>query len=196
MKRAMAVKQRRLSSGMRKSRELVVQVSVAFVRRDLARGIGLIQFCGHPARLNTMMKQFHAHLRRYRLSGHASDRGRRCHAYRANHQIAEPDTLILTLDLDQPIVEHEEASPLDLALHEDPRPCSIFFARSTRQGRSACEGLVARFGTTQPTLAQAQEIRAALARFRAAGGKLTYAFGSDLWRIRPRQPRLLSGQRV
>ncbi len=60
---------------------------------------------------------------------------------------------------------HEEVTPLLNILH----------AIDKAKDDTHVKGIVARFGTTQPSLSHAQEIRAALARFRTSG-KFTYAF--------------------
>ena len=91
----------------------------------------------------------------------------------------EPDNVILTLDFDSPIVEQEEASPLDFAMHEDTTPLfDILHAIDKAKDDPHVKGIVARFGSTQPELAHAQEIRSALARFRSSN-KFTYAFATS-----------------
>ena len=70
---------------------------------------------------------------------------------------------------------------------------SIFFMPSTAKDDPHVKGIVARFGSTQPSLTQGQEIRAALARFRESG-KFTYAFGTSYGDFGG-QPRLLPRQR-
>ena len=90
---------------------------------------------------------------------------------------AEPDEVILTLNLDQPVVEQSEDSPLDLAMHEESTPLiDILHAIDRARADPKVKGLLVRFGSTQPSLAQAEEIRAAVMRFRS-NGKLAYAFG-------------------
>jgi len=91
---------------------------------------------------------------------------------------SEPDSVVLVLNFDQPIIEKSESSPLDFAIHEESTPLlDILHAIDRARGDPHAKGLVARFGGRQPSLAQAEEIRAALARFRTSG-KFTYAFGS------------------
>ena len=91
----------------------------------------------------------------------------------------EPDAVVLTLDFTHPIVEQNDSSPFDLALEEEPVVLlDILHAVDRAAGDPHVKGLVARFGTEQPSLAQAEEIRAALERFRKSG-KFTYAFGTD-----------------
>lgn len=98
-----------------------------------------------------------------------------------NKQVApeEPKTVILSLDFDEPIVEQNEPSPLDLAMHEDTMPLlDILHAIDKAKDDPKVKGIVAHFGSTQPSLAQAQEIRAAILRFRTSG-KFTYAFAAS-----------------
>lgn len=91
----------------------------------------------------------------------------------------EPENVILTLDLDQPIVEQSEPSPLQLAIHEDTTPLlTILRAIDQAKEDPHVKGLIATFGSTQPSLAHAQEIRAALGRFRTTK-KFTYAFAAS-----------------
>jgi protease-4 len=91
---------------------------------------------------------------------------------------SEPDNVVLTLDLDQPVEEQSEASPLDLAMHEDTTPLlDILHAIDSGRSDANVKGLVVRFGSTQPSLAQAEEIRSAVMRFRDSG-KFIYAFAS------------------
>ncbi|MDR3423985.1 MAG: signal peptide peptidase SppA [Alphaproteobacteria bacterium] len=92
---------------------------------------------------------------------------------------AEPNKVILTLDFDRPIAEQNDTSPFDLALEQEPVVLfDILHAIDKAAEDPYVKGLVARFGTEQPSLIQAQEIRAALARFRKSG-KFTYAYGTD-----------------
>jgi protease-4 len=85
---------------------------------------------------------------------------------------------VLVVDFDEPIVEHEESSPLDLAIHDESTPIlHVLHAIDSARNDPRVKGLAARFGSTQPPMAQTQELRAAIARFRASG-KFTYAFGS------------------
>ena len=92
------------------------------------------------------------------------------------HPAPEPDTVILTLDFDQPVAEHKGFSPLSLALHEEETPLlDILRAIDKAKEDRHVKGIVARFGATQPKLAEVQEIRNSIKSFRA-GGKFTYAF--------------------
>lgn len=91
----------------------------------------------------------------------------------------EPENVVLSLDLDQVIVEQNEQSPLSLAIHEDVTPLfDILNAIDRAQNDPHVKGIIARFGTSQPSFAQSQEIRAAIKRFRESK-KFTYAFASS-----------------
>lgn len=102
-------------------------------------------------------------------------------AYSARGRVEpEPSSVVLTLDFSRSVVEQSESSPFELAM-EDNEPMTlldILTAIDLAAKDSHVKGLAAKFGGKQPSLAQAQEIRAALARFRESG-KFTYAFGTD-----------------
>ena len=99
--------------------------------------------------------------------------------YGENHVEPEPASVVLTIDFTRSIVEQNEPSPLNIALDDEPLALlDILHAIDHAAADPQVKGLAARFGTEQPTLVQTQEIRAALARFRASG-KFTYAYGSD-----------------
>ncbi len=102
-------------------------------------------------------------------------------AWRAEEKAApEPDSVILTLNFTQPIVEQSEPSPFTLATGGDEPVAllDVLEAIDAAKDDPHVKGIVARFGDAQPTLTQAQEIRAALARFRTSG-KFAYAYGTD-----------------
>ncbi len=100
------------------------------------------------------------------------------HFRAAEKRVEKPAAMILSLDFDQPLTEKPEASPLDLALNEQVTPLlDMLRAIDRAKGDPNVKALVARFGGTQLPLAQAQEIRDAIGRFRAAG-KPAYAFGT------------------
>lgn len=99
--------------------------------------------------------------------------------HQQKEMLTEPENAILVLDFDQPIVEQNEPSPLSLAMHEDTTPLfDILHAIDKAKEDPHVKGIIARFGGTQPSMAQAQEIRAAIARFRATK-KFTYAFAAS-----------------
>jgi protease-4 len=92
----------------------------------------------------------------------------------------EPESVILTLDFDRAVVEQSETSPFDLALQGSDAMAlfDVLHAIDRAKDDPHVKGIAARFGSEQLSLAQAQEIRSALERFRASG-KFTYAFGTD-----------------
>lgn len=94
----------------------------------------------------------------------------------ANKQPAEPNSVILSLDFDQPITEGHNSSPFSLALHNEETPLlDILRAIDKAKIDPHVKGIVARFGSMQPQMAEAEEIRAAIKSFRASG-KPTYAY--------------------
>jgi protease-4 len=100
--------------------------------------------------------------------------------YAGGSSPTEPEKVILTLDFEQPIVEQNSSSPLDMfSTEEPPTPLiDILHALDVAAADPHLKGVVARFGSIQPSLSQAQEIRAALAHFRDTG-KPTYAYGTS-----------------
>ncbi len=91
----------------------------------------------------------------------------------------EPDSVVLVLDFDQPIIEQSEASPIDLALHEDSTVLiDMLAAINKAKDDPHVKGLVGKFGSEEPSLAQAQELSAAIKAFKASG-KFAFAFGTD-----------------
>lgn len=97
-------------------------------------------------------------------------------------KVSPPDAVILSLDFDHPIVERNEPSPLaqfGLSFREQGTSLlSILEALDAAKNDPRVKAIVARFGTTQPSLAHAQEIRAALADFKNSN-KPTYAWGQS-----------------
>ncbi|MDE1900155.1 MAG: signal peptide peptidase SppA [Alphaproteobacteria bacterium] len=100
--------------------------------------------------------------------------------YTQKQQQTEPAKVVLSLDFDSPIVEQGDGSPLDLALDESSPVALLDIVRAIDAAKDDPHvvGIVARFGSEQPSLIQAQEIRAALARFKKSG-KFTYAYGTS-----------------
>ena len=89
---------------------------------------------------------------------------------------APPKNIILALNLDQPLAESHGQDPLSFAVDaEHPLLTEVLDGLLLAADDPRVKGLVARFGDAEPSLAQAQEIRAALARFRAKG-KFAYAY--------------------
>lgn len=102
-----------------------------------------------------------------------------CFFYAPTRVEPEPASVVLTLDFTKPIVEQSEPSPFAFAMNDESVALlDMLHAIDFAADDAHVKGIAARFGTEQPTLAQAQEIRAALARFRAKG-KFTYAYGTD-----------------
>jgi protease-4 len=100
-------------------------------------------------------------------------------AIHQNRVEPEPQSVVVTLDFTQPIVEHNEHSPFAMTLDDEPVELLDLVTAIDRASRDPrVKGISARFGAVQPSLAHAQEIRAAIARFRETG-KFTYAFGTD-----------------
>jgi protease-4 len=99
--------------------------------------------------------------------------------YGQNHIQKEPASVILTIDFTKPIVEQNDPSPFNLMMEDEPLALfDILHAIDSAANDPHVKGIASRFGTEQPSLAHAQEIRAALARFRDKG-KFTYAYGTD-----------------
>lgn len=99
--------------------------------------------------------------------------------YASNATPKEPDSVIVTLNFDQPIVEQNDPSPLDLALNQESLSLfDVLHAIDKARLDPHVKGIVAYFGSSQPSLSQSQEIRDAIARFRESG-KFTYTFGTS-----------------
>ena len=100
-------------------------------------------------------------------------------AYFAGSEPKEPESVVLSLDFNQPISEQNDPSPIDLALNEQNTSLfDLVHAIDRARIDPHVKGIVAHFGSSQPSLTQSQEIRAAIARFRESG-KFTYAFGAS-----------------
>lgn len=97
-------------------------------------------------------------------------------------EIKEPDVVVLDLDLTRPVSESASALPFALEdfLQPPDRQSFLLLLRALERAKDDphVKGIIARFGEEAPTLAQIQELRAALADVRAQG-KFAYAFGSD-----------------
>jgi protease IV len=100
------------------------------------------------------------------------------------HQAPKPpEEIVLVLNLRQPLLEKSEALPhslralYDVMTQEDDQLVLHDIVNALRRAARdpRVKGMVALFGDNLPPFAQAQEIRAALAKFRAAG-KFSYAF--------------------
>ena len=101
-------------------------------------------------------------------------------AFKEEKAPAEPANVVLALDLSKKVAEQSEPSALDMALEEPSTPSllDIIGVLDRAKDDPHVKGLMARFDSGDYSTAQAQEIRAALARFRAAG-KFTYAFATS-----------------
>ncbi|MBI1272541.1 MAG: signal peptide peptidase SppA [Alphaproteobacteria bacterium] len=88
----------------------------------------------------------------------------------------EPEKIVLALDFNKPLVEQESSGPLDFAVREQETVLQdVVRALDRARKDPRVLGVVARFGANLPPMAQAQEIMAALRRFRESG-KFSYAF--------------------
>lgn len=79
-----------------------------------------------------------------------------------------PDKILLTLDLRAPLRDSAEASPLDLAEHP-PTVMDIVLALDQAGRDPRVKGLFVRVGNADLSVPRAEEIAAALKRFRATG---------------------------
>lgn len=92
------------------------------------------------------------------------------------HPAPEPDSTILVLDFDQPLTEGGGSSPFSFAMHNDSTSfIDVLRAIDKAKLDPHVKGIVARFGSMQPAMAQSQEIRDAIKSFRTSD-KFTYAF--------------------
>jgi protease-4 len=99
--------------------------------------------------------------------------------YAAEGPNPEPDSSVLVLALDEPVLEKDEPSPLDFALHKDTTALyDMVRAIDLAKDDPHVKAIVGRFGSTMPSLAQDEEIRAAILRFKQSG-KPTYAFATS-----------------
>lgn len=93
-----------------------------------------------------------------------------------------PANMVLDLDFTHPIVEKNRELVLSLsALLQEEEEIPLFdIVRALERAKDdpRVKGVVARFGSEQPSLVHAQEIRAALLRFRQSG-KFTYVFAPN-----------------
>jgi len=96
-----------------------------------------------------------------------------------------PDTVVLTIDLDQKLVEQGGDAPLSGKLLGDRLSLrEVVDALDRGAGDRRVKGAVVRLGGDAMGLAQVQEVRAALGRFRAAG-KFTAAFSESFGEFGP-----------
>lgn len=94
-----------------------------------------------------------------------------------------PRRIVLEVDFERPVVEHVPADPLGRLIASDGLVLrDLVDALRRGAGDRRVTGLVARVGPAAPGLAQVQEIRAAVAEFRAAGKSavaIAETFGED-----------------
>ena len=93
----------------------------------------------------------------------------------AERQPKEPQEIILTLNFDEPVTERGGFSPLSLLHEEETSLIDILRAIDKAKQDPRVKGIVAHFGSTQPKLAEASEIRDAIKSFRLSN-KFTYAY--------------------
>ena len=104
--------------------------------------------------------------------------------YQQKQTLHEPDAIVLSIDFDQPLTEQSGVSPFEsLAFAFNQPPASttlldILYVLKRASKDPHVKGIVARFGSTEPSMAATQEISAAIKDFRASG-KFTYAFGTN-----------------
>jgi protease-4 len=96
-----------------------------------------------------------------------------------------PERIILTLDLREEIPEMQQAEPLSaLGLQQGPTLIGLIMALDQAGRDPRVQGLIARLDDAGPGLAQTQELRAALARFRNQG-KFAYAHADSFGEFGP-----------
>lgn len=102
----------------------------------------------------------------------------------ANHPQAMPSapkTMVLELDFTKPVVEraNNSLSLSTLMQNDEETPLlDIIGALDKAKDDPRVKGVVAKFGAEQPSFVHAEEIRAALQRFRQSG-KFSYAFAAS-----------------
>ncbi|MER2519804.1 MAG: signal peptide peptidase SppA [Bdellovibrionales bacterium] len=91
----------------------------------------------------------------------------------------EPESIVLTIDFNKSVVESDEPSPVDFAINEESIALTdVLRAIDRAKTDPRVKAVVGKFGPTQLSLAHAQEIRAAIAAFRAAK-KPSYAYATS-----------------
>ena len=106
--------------------------------------------------------------------------------YKYEQSLHLPNHIVLQVDLTQPLTETSGGGLLD-SLTGDKEGVQVMdlvrtLDRARRDGRVA--GAVLRFGSEQPTLARAQEVRDAIVRFKQAG-KFTIAYAASFGELTP-----------
>ena len=101
------------------------------------------------------------------------------------HRPKLPERMIITLDLRDEVPEVRRVDPLSaLGLPQSPTLIELITALDQAVLDPRVEGLIARLDDAGPGLAQAQELRAALARFRDQG-KFAYAHADSFGEFGP-----------
>ena len=101
------------------------------------------------------------------------------------HRPKLPERMIITLDLRDEVPEMRRVDPLGaLGLPQSPTLIELITALDQAALDPRVEGLIARLDDAGPGLAQAQELRAALARFRDQG-KFAYAHADSFGEFGP-----------
>jgi protease-4 len=101
------------------------------------------------------------------------------------HRPKLPERMIITLDLRDEVPEVRRVDPLSaLGLPQSPTLIELITALDQASRDPRVEGLIARLDDVGPGLAQAQELRAALARFRDQG-KFAYAHADSFGEFGP-----------
>lgn len=85
------------------------------------------------------------------------------------HEESLPASVVLTLDLDKPLTAEPEASPLGSLLGREASLRDVVDALERARHDARVKGLLVRLGGNEPGFAEAQEVRAAVERFRATG---------------------------
>ncbi|MCL2474163.1 MAG: signal peptide peptidase SppA [Alphaproteobacteria bacterium] len=93
--------------------------------------------------------------------------------------MSKPQKIILTLDFKQPVSERKDRSPIDI-INNDTSIVLLDVIRAIEAASKddSVKGIVALFGSEQPSMTTVQEILPALRKFRDTG-KFSYAFGTS-----------------
>jgi protease-4 len=98
---------------------------------------------------------------------------------------ALPERMVLLLDLRDGLDEAAASDPLDLlGLSAAPTFTDVILALDAAARDPRVQGLLARLGGEGPGLAQSEELRAAVAQFRAQG-KFAYAYADSFGEFGP-----------
>jgi protease-4 len=95
-----------------------------------------------------------------------------------------PDKIVLTLNIDEALTANETGGLLASLLPAPDPTLDIIRAIDRARRDDRVLGLIVKFGNAEPALAQAQEIRAALQRFKASK-KFSYAYAPSFGELSP-----------